>query len=456
MNLKRIITSFILVFALGIQFSCEDDDQLNIIEGLDFVIATLNEDGTETGVLPKTAIPDGRIVYTVDFGNPNDDEDVFQTSGPLVTYQYPLETATYTITVTAALSGKDDVIVTKDHTIVYVPAPDPGPGGGNGGDTPTGIVGTWKLAPESGAFGVGPAQDDVSWFSSSSDDVTTRACLFDDEYVFNADGTFQNVLGADTWLEGWQGAATEGCGTPVFPHDGSNPATYSFDGSSLTLNGLGAFMGLAKVNNDGELSDPSLAVDSITYIAELSENDTRLELDINFGGIGFWKFKFVKQVEESPIVGTWKLAPESGAFAVGPAQDDVSWFSSSSDDVTTRACLFDDEYVFSADGTFQNILGADTWLEAWQGAEEGCGAPVFPHDGSNPATWSFDGSSLTISGTGAYMGLSKVNNDGELANPSGAVDSITYIAELSENNTRLELDINFGGIGFWKFKFVKQ
>jgi hypothetical protein len=216
-------------------------------------------------------------------------------------------------------------------------------------------------------------------------------------------------------------------------------------------------MGLAKVNNDGELSDPSLAVDSITYIAELTENDTRLELDIQFGDIGFWKFKFVKQVEEAPIVGTWKLAPESGAFGVGPAQDDVSWFSSSSDDVATRACLFDDEYVFNADGTFQNILGADTWLEGWQGQDpEGCGAPVFPHDGSNAATYSFDGSSLTLSGTGAFMGLAKVNNAGELSDPSLAVDSITYIAELTENNTRLELDIQFGDIGYWKFKFVKQ
>lgn len=454
MNLKRIITSLILVFALGIQFSCEDDDQLNIIEGLDFVIATLNEDGTETGVLPKTAIPDGRIVYTVDFGNPNDAEDVFQTSGPLVTYQYPLETATYTITVTAALSGRDDVTITKDHTIVYVPAPDPGPPGG--GETPTGIVGTWKLAPESGAFGVGPVQDDVSWFSSTADDVTTRACFFDDEYVFNEDGTFQNVLGADTWLEAWQGAE-EGCGAPIFPHDGSNPATYSFDGSSLTITGLGAYMGLSKVNNDGELADPSGAVESITYIAELSENDTRLELDINFGGIGFWKFKFVKEVEQSPIVGTWKFAPESGAFGVGPVQDDISWFASSSDDVTARACLFDDEYVFNADGSFQNVLGADTYLEAWQGVEEGCGPPVFPHDGSNAATWSYDAGAgtVTVSGTGAYLGLSKVHNGGELASPGDAVDSITYLATFEDNNT-LVLDIEFGGIGFWKFKLVKQ
>ena len=68
---------------------------------------------------------------------------------------------------------------------------------------------------------VGPNQDDGSWWQNSAGDVTTRACLFDDEYVFNADGSFQNVLGADTWLETWQGVTADGCGAPVAPHDGS-------------------------------------------------------------------------------------------------------------------------------------------------------------------------------------------------------------------------------------------
>jgi len=80
---------------------------------------------------------------------------------------------------------------------------------------PSALDGTWRLAPESGALGVGPAMNDVSWWSSTTDDVTGRACLFDDTYVFNSDGTFQNVLGADTWVEGWQGNDPEGCATPV-------------------------------------------------------------------------------------------------------------------------------------------------------------------------------------------------------------------------------------------------
>ena len=104
------------------------------------------------------------------------------------------------------------------------------------------LEGTWKMSPQAGAFGVGPNQGDTSWFSNSQGDVTTRACFFDDEYVFNADGTFQNVQGSQTWTEGWQGGG-DSCGTPVAPHNGSNAATYTYDttANTITLNGVGGY-----------------------------------------------------------------------------------------------------------------------------------------------------------------------------------------------------------------------
>ncbi len=43
------------------------------------------------------------------------------------------------------------------------------------------------------------------------------------------DGTFSNVMGDESWLEAWQGAATDACGALVAPHDGSNAATYVYD-----------------------------------------------------------------------------------------------------------------------------------------------------------------------------------------------------------------------------------
>lgn len=287
LNKGIYILSFLL---LSIPFACTDcteDDDFSIIEGLNFTVAKLNADGTKTGVLPTTVPGDGRIVYTVDFGDPNSDDDVFQTSGPMVTYTYP-EAGTYTITVTAHLDGKDPVTITKEFTVVPVGPP----------VTPTTspLEGTWKLASKAGALGVGPNKNDIGWWSNSAGDVTTRACLFDDEYVFNADGSFENVLGSQTWLEPWQGAAAEACGSPVFPHDNSGTFTYTYDATAgtITLNGKGAYLGLAKANNSNQLSSPSGAPDSITYLAELSADGNTMEIDIDFGS-GWWSFKLVRK-----------------------------------------------------------------------------------------------------------------------------------------------------------------
>ena len=438
---------------LSIPFACTEEEDFSIIAGLDFTVATLNADGNQTGVVPTTVPGDGRIVYTVDFGDPavSDDADVFMTSGPMVTYSYPKETATYTINVTAAIDGKEDVSITKEHTIVFV-VKDPATAG-------SGLEGTWKLAPEAGALGVGENQNNVGWWSNSSADVATRACLFDDKYVFNADGTFDNVLGADTWLESWQGTDPESCGVPVYPHDSSIDATYTYDAAAgtITLEGKGAFLGLAKVTNTTELSSPGAAPDSVTYLAELSADCNTLEIDIDFGG-GWWSFKLVREVPPTGIQGTWQLAPEAGALGVGENQDNVGWWSNSSADVATRACLFDDKYVFNADGTFDNVLGADTWLESWQGTDpESCGVPVYPHDSSIDATYTYDAAAgtITLEGKGAFLGLAKVTNTTELSSPGAAPDSVTYLAELSADGNTLEIDIDFGG-GWWSFRLVRK
>ena len=194
----------------------------------------------------------------------------------------------------------------------------------------------------------------------------------------------------------------------------------------------------------------------------MTDGGTRLEVDIQIAGDGWWSFTLVKDdatPPSSPIVGSWVLAPEPGAFFVGPGFNSSEWFSSSADDVTTRACLFDDEYVFNADGSFENVLGSETWLETWQGAAaEGCGTPIAPHDGSGSATYTFDegAGTVTLNGTGAFLGLSKVVNGAELGSPGEAPASITYQIELTDGGTRMEIDIQIAGDGWWSFTFVKQ
>jgi hypothetical protein len=156
------------------------------------------------------------------------------------------------------------------------------------------IVGTWKLRPVVGALGVGPTRGDVSWFSSTINDITTRNCQFDDLYVFDSTGKFTNIFQTATWLEAWQGTNPPACGTPVAPHNGSIPATYSYNSitNTLTLKGKGAHIGIAKATNNGDLTTPSSAPDSIRYILS-NIMDTTMTVELNFG-TGWWKYLLVK------------------------------------------------------------------------------------------------------------------------------------------------------------------
>jgi len=326
--------------------------------------------------------------------------------------------------------------------------------------TSTVLAGTWKLAPEAGAFKVGPSYGNGDWWTSDAQAVIDRACVFDDTYVFGMDGSFKNEMGAETWLEAWQGTA-DACGTPVAPHDGSAVASYTHDltGGKLTINGLGAHLALPKATNEGEL--PNVEVpSSITYDIVLSDNNNTMNLVIEAGAGVFWSFKLIRDngaVESTPMEGVWKLLPDAGALKVGPSYGNGDWWTSDAQAVIDRACLFDDSYVFSSDGSFSNMLGADTWLEAWQGTADACGTPVAPHDGSVAGTYIYNAAegTVTVNGTGAYLGLPKANNDGELPNVAVPA-SITYDVSFSDDQNTMFVVIEAGAGVFWSYEFVKE
>ncbi|RED43171.1 hypothetical protein DFQ10_10683 [Winogradskyella eximia] len=324
--------------------------------------------------------------------------------------------------------------------------------------TPTGVVGTWKLSSTAGSLGVGPAVGDIGWWNCDSDCVIERACYYDDQYIFNADGSFSNVLGADTWVEGWQGGG-DTCGTPVAPHDGSGAATFVYDegAATITLNGVGAYLGVPKATNTGELSNPADAPSSVTYNVTLSNFDTEMSVYIEAGSGVFWQFNFTKEgAAPAPLAGSWQLSAEAGSLGVGPTPGDISWWNCDAVCVGDRACYYDDQYVFGSDGSFSNVLGSETWIEAWQGGGDACGVPVAPHDGSANATYDLDldAGTLTINGVGAYIGLAKAVNTGEIASPADAPTSIVYDITIIDNNT-INVMVEAGAGVFWQYKLVK-
>ena len=312
------------------------------------------------------------------------------------------------------------------------------------------LSGNWKLD----FAGVGPAAGDTTWFSiSDTGPDGPRACWFDDIYEFGRDGSFGNVQGDETWVEVWQGATEDSCGAPVAPHDGSNNAVFQYDdaGAALRLSGQGAFVGLPKAVNGAELTMPSDAPESVTYeVVELVGDSLTVRIDV---GGGWWEFR-LSRISNSPVVGNWTLE-----FAgVGPAAGDTTWFSiSDTGPDGPRACWFDDVFHFAGDGSFQNFQQGDTWVEVWQGAaEDGCGAPVAPHDGSTAGAWFYDdtASTVLIDGLGSFLGLPKAVNGAELTDPAGAPDSVTYeVVELVGGSLTVRIDV---GGGWWEFDFVKE
>ena len=306
------------------------------------------------------------------------------------------------------------------------------------------LIGDWRLAGQ-GSLKVGPEPLDGSWFSISASDVQARACQFDDVFRFNADGSFANINGDETWLESWQGVDVEACGTPVEPHDGRGAATYAYDSATgtLRLDGVGAYLGLPRIVNEGGL--PGVAVpNSVTYKVEtLPASGHALTVTIEEGSNIFWTFSFVRANQERTLSGAWKLADERFGYDAPeppgvPLGGSPFFFTSPpyAELTAARACLFDDVFFFDTDGTFANVQGDSTWIETWQGVDaDACGAPVAPHDGSAEATYVYDADgdavvgTLTISGTGAHVGIPRAVNTGGLPNGAAIPDSLVYTVQ---------------------------
>jgi PKD repeat protein len=158
---------------------------------------------------------------------------------------------------------------------------------------------TWKLAPEEGALWVGPNLS-TTWWSSPSTSPTDRPCLFNDKWIFSEDGTFEYDAQGDIWGESYMGIAPDQCvpeSALQSPQSAWTSAVHSFEfipetvdhPDQIKVNGLGAFIGIPKPTNTGEVSSP---VTSITYdiVSTYSQGGSDfMILEVNFGP-GIWRY----------------------------------------------------------------------------------------------------------------------------------------------------------------------
>lgn len=466
--MKKLFTNFAAwSTALVLFWACDNFEQVPVIdtppsitlgaitsgltEGQDFRIEVDLNDGIDEGRISTLAA----LTYTITRGSETVASATENLSGDqqkvVILIEGGFEPGAYNLDLRATDSNGNEATENLSFTV--------------GSSRPAfDITGTWSIEPVAGSMAVGPTPGSTEWYQISAADVIARACFYDDVYTFGADGTFTIDMGDQTWLETWQGVAADGCGAPVAPFDGSGTYSYTYTSTTLTLVGEGAHVGLAKVNNAGEISNGAAVADQIAYtiVSQTQDGDTRrMTLRIEAGSGVWWDFKLISgaPAPTAAIVGNWKMEPIEAAFSVGPNAGSREWYFNTTADVATRACFFDDVYTFGEDGSFSINMGAQTWLESWQGiAADGCGAPVAPHDGAGTYTYEFTGSTLKLVGEGAHVGLPKAVNAGELPNVAVPNDVTYQIVSLTESNgvKRMELHIETGTGVWWTFRLISE
>lgn len=172
---------------------------------------------------------------------------------------------------------------------------------------------TWYLQREGIALGIGPGVNDNQWWSfGGATPLAERPCVLDDSYTFNRDGSFDFNSNGTLFVDavangGWivNGEDTEICrdeseagvwgdnpDREAFANGGDYTFTYDNNNNTLTLDGLGAYIGLANKTADG---DNNVPIQSKSYeVFNLSQGDVADSLQIAIVGNGFvWNFYLV-------------------------------------------------------------------------------------------------------------------------------------------------------------------
>lgn len=160
----------------------------------------------------------------------------------------------------------------------------------------------------------------------------------------------------------------------------------------------------------------------------------------------------------------WKLAPEAGALNVGMSIDHT-WWASNDGDVDTRACTFDDQYIFRSNGEFEYKNNGDFWADSdsdgniWPGdlgVAVGCQPEsalpaAYASWGSGLHDFNVTDANLTVIGEGAWIGLYKLGTTGEVGTPQSSVSF--NINSLTEE--RMVLVADYGGT-VWRVTLVSE
>ncbi|MBK9017838.1 MAG: PKD domain-containing protein [Saprospiraceae bacterium] len=315
-NLFRNSAILLLAAMLGLIVSCKKDKDPTPVSGFTYTI-----DATDFRTVHFTSTATDAEELYWNFG---DVTTLSTEANPSHTYAGAGE---YNVSLTASgKDGKNPDIQTQKITLVD---PDAQLTALAGNDTKG-----WKLLrivnDNTWPLEVGPIDRSSVWWAMGrgNDDIANRPCTMNDEFIFGRDGSYTYDSNGDFWAEGGVFLDPNSCkpsdAANLIGFDGSDYAafgdgthSYTLAATSLTVEGLGAFIGLQKIGTDAEVFAPQT---SITYdIIKLDDSgpvDT-LILESKYKQTGqtadnaYWKMVLVhydNPAEEPPIPGPKPVA----------------------------------------------------------------------------------------------------------------------------------------------------
>jgi PKD repeat protein len=296
-RLLRTLMQITGIFAVIFLFSCDKDDPPEPAPA--DAVASFQYAISETNFMEVafTNYSQNAESYSWNFGDANTSTD----ENPVHVYAEP---GNYDVVLTATNSANKShtfsrTIEIKDPDVALVLL---------AGETSK----TWKLYRVDQSMGVGPSVDDpYNWWSLTNDG--SRPCVYEHEFTFLRDGTYEFEHNGGFWGEAWKEGLNNTCfeATPanMVNANGDDVSawlnrTHSFEYNPatgmVTIIGEGAWIGLPKTATDGEVSVPQ---QEVSFRVDITEHDGYDLMVVRFLYPGdedvHWRFNYVNYSDAS-------------------------------------------------------------------------------------------------------------------------------------------------------------
>lgn len=317
-NLLRTTLAFIPILVLLTISSCDKDDEPTPEPDPDPIASFQFEISTDNFLeVTFTNFSQNATSYSWDFGDGNSSTD----KDPVHTYGAGGD---FTVTLTASNASGKSAQKSESFTLT-----DPNAALKllTGEESKT-----WKLFREGTSMSLGPnAESPAEWWSGLTNDGT-RPCLYEQEFTFSLDGTYQFDDKGMFWGEFgvWGGGncpsstdLLETCFEATAANmvncngddvsawlSGSHAFTYDPSTSTLSLAGLGSWIGIPKLTTSGESLVPVSSTDAQITIEQFEGYDV-MTVAFDYGEGGYWPIKYASYSDPS-------LEPELQTEGPGP------------------------------------------------------------------------------------------------------------------------------------------